>query len=260
MPRRSRKRKQPPENHERWLITYADLITLLMIFFVVLYAMSRIDVKKYEVLSQSLKFEFRQADIPIEMGTGINGALETAEQPKAAKPDDQSKDEGKQKENNLKKLQEQELQDLLKIVQAYIKNNHLEKQIVIADTPKGILIRLNDLFLFDLGKADLKKEATPVLNRLASLFNNLDTTVSIEGHTDNLPIQAGGAFKDNWGLSSARSLSVVRYFVDTDKLDPKMFESAAYADTRPVVPNTSDANRQKNRRVEITVLRQSISS
>jgi chemotaxis protein MotB len=251
--RRNRRRREIPENHDRWLITYADLITLLMIFFVVLYAMSRIDVAKYEALSQSLQFEFSAADIPLEMGTGVGGALDPAQQPKPVK----TEDDKKAAEAQRKKAQEKELQDLLKVVIAYIKENHLESQIIAADTPKGILIRLSDLFLFDLGKADLKEDAVPVLNRLAALFSSLNTTISIEGHTDNLPMQAGGAFQDNWGLSSARSLSVVRYFVDTAKLDPKTFESAAYADTRPVVPNTNEANRQKNRRVEITVLRKS---
>jgi len=88
------------------------------------------------------------------------------------------------------------------------------------------------------------------------LFDKLDTTISIQGHTDNLPIQPGAAFQDNWGLSAGRALSVLRYFVDDQKLSEKKFEVAGYADTRPVVPNDKESNRQKNRRVEIVVLRQ----
>ncbi|MFC5650498.1 OmpA family protein [Paenibacillus solisilvae] len=96
--------------------------------------------------------------------------------------------------------------------------------------------------------------AMPVLGKLASLFKTLHHTISIEGHTDNLAIQPGGAFQDNWELSAGRALSVLRYFVDQAKIEPKKFKIAGYWDTRPVVPNTINANKQKNRRVEITVL------
>jgi chemotaxis protein MotB len=115
---------------------------------------------------------------------------------------------------------------------------------------------LNDLFLFDLGKAELKKDAYPVLNQLASLFPTLNTTISIEGHTDNLPLATGSIYRDNWGLSNERSLSVLRYFINTAGLEPKKFISTGYADTRPVAENNSAENRSKNRRVEIVVLRE----
>ncbi|MBW7459061.1 flagellar motor protein MotB [Paenibacillus sepulcri] len=257
MRRRSRRKKgEAPENHERWLITYADLITLLMIFFVILYSMSRIDIAKYEVLSQSLQLEFLKSDTILEMGSGITGGLQTAQQPKPAETSEKVDTPDKETlKEQQKKLMEQELQELLKIVQSYIKQNHLETKVFVADTPEGINIRLSDQFLFDLGKADLKTSANPVLGKLASLFEKLDNIISIEGHTDDLPIQSGGTFQDNWGLSAGRSLSVLRYFVDTAKIDPKKFKIAGYADTRPIVPNNSNANRQKNRRVEITVLR-----
>ncbi|MCQ6563595.1 OmpA/MotB family protein [Paenibacillus mendelii] len=256
--RRSRRRSgrsEAPESHDRWLITYADLITLLMIFFVILYAMSQLDMKKYEVLAQSLTFEFRKADSILEEGSGLTGALDKAQQPKPADTSGKVTDPDEERRKAEKVQMERELQDLLRVIQSYIKDNHLESLVFVADTPKGIAIRLSDQFLFDLGKADLKTNSKPVLNKLASLFKQLDNTISIEGHTDNLPIQEGGEFQDNWGLSAGRSLSVLRYFVDGAKIDPTKFEIAGYGDTRPVAPNTTEANRQKNRRVEITVMR-----
>ncbi|MBW7474956.1 flagellar motor protein MotB [Paenibacillus oenotherae] len=255
MRRRSRKKQQPQENHERWLITYADLITLLMIFFVVLYAMSQLDIKKYDVLAQSLQLEFRKSDTVLEMGSGLTGSLDPAKQPEPAKTAEKVEDPEKERLEAQKQRKEQELQDLFKVIQSYVKQNHLENLVFVADTPEGITIRLSDKFLFDLGKADLKKGAFPVLAKMASLFKQLDNIISIEGHTDNLPIQKGGAYQDNWGLSAGRSLAVLRYFVDEKKLEPKKFKIAGYSDTRPVAPNTTEANRQKNRRVEITVLR-----
>ncbi|RED57551.1 OmpA/MotB family protein [Cohnella lupini] len=240
-------------NQERWLITYADLITLLLIFFVVLYAMSQIDIKKYETLSKALQMQFNDADSLIEKGSGIlDGNMDDPDKFPTPPPTASSEPSPSSGED---RNQEQELQDLLKIIREYVKDYHLEDEVFVVDTPQGISIRLSDRFLFDLGRADLKKPSLPILNRLSSLFDKLSTTISIQGHTDNLPIQPGGLFQDNWGLSTGRALSVLRYFVDVKKLEEKKFEVAGYADTRPVAPNDKEADRQKNRRVEILVLR-----
>lgn len=252
----ARRRKSGDESHsssERWLITYADLITLLMIFFVIMYAMSKVDVAKYETLAKALQLQFADGPSIIPKGTGILGEAVPTES-RAKDDPQQMQDDGKIDSAELEQ-KEEELQNLLKVVREYIAEQHLEGQVSASDTSRGIAITLNDLFLFDLGKADLKQGAYPVLEKLASLFPKLKAKVSIEGHTDDLPIAAGSAFQDNWGLSQARSVSVIRYFVNSAKLKPETFISAAYADTKPVAPNDSEANRQKNRRVEIVVLR-----
>jgi chemotaxis protein MotB len=224
-------------------MTYADLITLLLIFFIILYTMSKVDADKYQSLSDALRLEFRDGHTIIPLGTGIQGSVD----PGIGKETEANPDKSDHKEKDL--------QDLLRVVQQYIADNNLNGRVAASDTKRGIAITLNDLFLFDLGKADLKPEAYPVLEKLASLFPKLNAKISIEGHTDNLPLATGSFYQDNWGLSQARSVSVIRYFVNTAKLDPKQFVSAAYADTRPVAPNDTEANRQKNRRVEIIVLR-----
>lgn len=245
MARRNRRKHQPHENHERWLITYADLITLLLIFFVVMYAMSKVDVNKYEVLSQALKSEFLKADSILRQGEGIMGA---------ANPSKGGSDETKTGQKGQK---EKQLENLLEQIQAYIDQHQLQAQISAANTPRGVAITLKDLFLFDPGNAELKPAAFPILDQLASLFPSLEATISIEGHTDNLPLATGSVFRDNWGLSQARSLSVLRYFVNNANLDEKKFISTSYADTRPVAENNTPENRAKNRRVEIVVLRES---
>ncbi|TNJ63413.1 flagellar motor protein [Paenibacillus hemerocallicola] len=252
----ARRRKRQASSHsssERWLITYADLITLLMIFFVIMYAMSKVDIAKYETLSKALQVQFNDGPSIIPKGTGIMGDAIPGEAPAG---EDQQKDAPPvQTASTDLEQKEQNLQNLLKVVQQYIAEQHLEGQVSASDTSRGIAITLNDLFLFDLGKADLKQGAYPVLEKLASLFPKLNAKVSIEGHTDDLPLAAGSLFQDNWGLSQARSVSVIRYFVNSANLQPGTFISSAYADTKPVSPNDSDTNRQKNRRVEIVVLR-----
>lgn len=253
--RRSNKKKvQSAENNERWLITYSDLITLLLIFFIVMYAMSKIDVAKYEVLAQSLHQQFAKGDSVLEKHSGPAGdlrqgtdTLPSVEPTPSPSPSPTS---------NAQAQREAELQDLLTKVNQYIQENNLQAQVAAGDIQRGVVIKLNDMVLFDLGKADLKTASLPILDKLASLFRALDTKVSIEGHTDNLPLQTGSFYKDNWGLSQARSVSVVRYLLSTPGMNDNMFVSSAYADTMPVAPNDTEENRAKNRRVEIVVLRE----
>jgi chemotaxis protein MotB len=244
--RGSRKRKAAGHpNHERWLLSYADFITLVLIFFIIMYAMSKVDLQKYEVLAKALKQEFSSSDSILPGHQGLIDSMPPQEEPQP-----------KEEEQTQQEKKNQELADLLQKVQLYIDQNNLQAQVAAENTPRGVSVTLNDLFLFDLGKADLKQGAYPVLNQLASLFPTLtDATISIEGHTDDLPLSTGSPFRDNWGLSQARSLSVLRYFVYDNGLNSKQFISTSFADTRPVVENSTAENRAKNRRVEIVVLR-----
>lgn len=104
------------------------------------------------------------------------------------------------------------MQNLFNVITQYIEDNKLENQIFVADKPQGLSITLSDRFLFDQGQAALKDGAAPTLSKLASLFRDLNTVVSIEGHTDNIPVGANSTYKDNWELSGERALSVLRFF------------------------------------------------
>lgn len=255
---RKREKRRPRENHDRWLITYADLITLLMIFFVVLYAMSRIDTQKYDSLARSLHLQFRHAESALERGDGVlEGFASTRHREPSPAPSASSPPKPSSADAKTGKDGEQDLQELLRLIRAYIRENGLENEVYVGNTPRGIAIRLSDRLLFDLGSAELRESALPVLDKLSDLFARLENaTVSIQGHTDDLPVMPGSRFRDNWELSAARALSVLRYFVDVKGLEAGRFEVAGYADTRPVAPNTSEKNRQLNRRVEIVVEQQ----
>ena len=269
-----RRKRNSSTNHERWLLTYADMITLLLIFFVVMFAMSRLDVEKYQAITQSLQSSFKSGDSILDQGSGVlDGGNSLSGNASHGGAGDKGKGENNstgavEKEEEINKnqpltareiafrKQEEELSNLMNTIEQYIKENQLEDQISVNDLPKGISITLNDRFLFDIGRANLKADSTETLKRLASLFKQLQTMISIEGHTDNLPITSKSKYADNWELSGARALSVLRYFIDKESLDPEGFQYAGYADTRPVGDNNTSAGRQKNRRVEITVLRQ----
>lgn len=254
--RRRRKGNEGGDQRDRWMITYADLITLLLIFFVIMYAMSRLDTEKYKIVTQSLQATFHSGDSLLEMGSGLTGSADTQKHKNPPPAKTGAKDaETPMSERELAfRKQEEELADFMKVIKQYVRDNQLDNDIFISDEPQGIAITLSDRFLFDPGRAELKTGAEPVLGKLASLFKDLDATVSIEGHTDNVP--AGPWYKDNWELSGARAMSVLRYFLDVSKLSPDSFQYAGYADTRPAGDNATSQGRQKNRRVEITVLRQ----
>lgn len=270
MSRRSRRRgkRMSADHRDRWMITYADLITLLLIFFVIMYAMSNLDTSKYTVVTQSLQSTFSESHSLLEQGEGLGG---TAGQAITKNPPPSTEGEGNgegqqspadsedtpltEREEQFR-AQEQELQNLYDVITQYINENNLGEQIFVADKPQGISITLSDRFLFDQGQAALKSGAAPTLGKLASLFQDLSMTISIEGHTDNVPIGVKSPYEDNWQLSGERALSVLRFFLDEKKLDPDHFQYAGYADTRPAADNATAAGRQKNRRVEITVLRQ----
>jgi len=272
MSRRSKRRakREAADHRDRWMITYADLITLLLIFFVIMYAMSNLDTGKYDVVTQSLQSTFNKSDSILELGDGLGDTpgQTITKPPQGSSEDDQdsSSDSDKDTPDDSNRpltereeqfrTQEQELQNLFNVITQYIEDNKLENQIFVADKPQGLSITLSDRFLFDQGQAALKDGAAPTLSKLASLFRDLNTVVSIEGHTDNVPVGANSAYTDNWQLSGERALSVLRFFLDTEKLNPDSFQYAGYADTRPTGDNTTAAGRQKNRRVEITVLRQ----
>lgn len=273
MSRTPRRRKRiSSTNHERWLLTYADMITLLLIFFVVMFAMSRLDVEKYQAITQSLQSSFKSGNSILDQGSGLlDGGNSMSGNASGGGKGDKGKGENnststvekeEEKDQPLTareiafRKQEEELSNLMNMIEQYIKENKLEDQISINDLPKGISITLNDRFLFDIGQANLKADSTETLKRLASLFKQLKTMISIEGHTDNLPITSKSKYADNWELSGARALSVLRYFIDKEDLNPEGFQYAGYADTRPAGDNNTSAGRQKNRRVEITVLRQ----
>lgn len=253
LPRKSKKRVPEAENSERWLITYSDLITLLLIFFVIMYAMSKVDTAKFKILAQSLSLQHNKAQSIMQRAPSQVGSVNPGRKEKG----DTKNIHGNRAipKDNLK---DQQLQKLMTTVTAYIQENHLSGSVSVNNTERGIAIRLNDVFLFDTGKADLRPPAFAVLNKLSTLFSSLNAHISIEGNTDNIPLATGSLYVDNWGLGSARALSVLRYFVYDKGLTAGKFSAVSYGDTHPVVKNDTPADRQKNRRVEIVILRDSI--
>ena len=143
-----------------------------------------------------------------------------------------------------------ETEDKIDEIKEFIEKQGIEEQVQVSTTENGIAIRILETIMFDLGKAELKSTAYPVLNKIAELIRSWPNRVRIEGHTDDLPIKTA-EFRSNWDLSADRALNVIYYFKNVVGIDVKKMVCQGHGENNPVVPNDSDQNRVKNRRVEI---------
>lgn len=235
----AKKKKKSEEFHTSWLDTYADTITLLMTFFVLLYSMSSIDSSKIKQLSKEFNkvFSGETADSILEYNL-YNGDVPLV---------------GGESKDDIDSIENEGDRQTYAEVKAYIEEKGLTDSIKITtDENGGTILQLKDNILFDIGKADLKDDSIEILDKIAALLSTLPNNIIVEGHTDNVPIKTD-KFDSNWELSTGRAGSVVRYFTEKKGLAPGKFSAAGKADTKPVKPNTSDENRSENRRVNIVI-------
>ncbi len=209
--RNNRYSEEEHDNSERWLISYADFITLLFTFFVALYALSSVDIKKMEQFSGSLNASFKVMDKPIALMDTQKSML---------------------------------IDDIRKVTSDL-------KGITVKNEPRGVVITFSDGVLFASGSADVKTEIQSVLTELSKVLNAAHGKLTIEGHTDNIPI-ASSKYTSNWELSTARAASILHFFIEKG-VDPTKFSIAGYAEFRPLESNATEEGRQKNRRVEIII-------
>jgi chemotaxis protein MotB len=227
---RKKRHEEEPENAERWLLTYADLITLLLAFFIMMYTFSKRDAQKYEEVAGHLKAIFAG-------GTGIagKGSVAASEPMQIASKGASSGDIKRQLESEF-------------INQANNKGN--QQNISVVSDERGIVIRVMDRAFFDEGRAELKEKAKNTLDSIVPIIKNANRHIRVEGHTDNVPINTA-EFRSNWELSTRRATEVVRYLVEHRGYPPEKISAAGYAEYRPIVKNDGPQNRALNRRIEI---------
>jgi len=230
---RRKKSVEDKENLERWLLTYADLITLLLAFFIILYVFSKQDSKKYEAMTMQLKAIFAGGTGVVDEG-GRTGAQVL-----------EGNLEGPSNIEIRKQLEEQ--------INTLSQADGQENNISVITDERGIVIRIMDKAFYDTGKADLKDNARVTLDKITPVIKSLPNEIRIEGHTDNVPISTA-EFKSNWELSVRRATEVIRYLVEKGGISPQRISAAGYGEYRPVAANDSDVNRAINRRIEIIVV------
>ncbi len=220
------------ENLERWLLTYADLITLLLAFFIMMYTFSKQDAQKYNEVTAHLKSIFSGGSGIAKKGN-LEGKLPVDLQMQAGS-------------NAM--IEERIKQEFREIAD----ENGLKNNITVFTDARGVVVRIMDKAFYDEGKADLKQGAKNALDKIIPIMKDIKNHIRIEGHTDDTPISKG-EFKSNWELSVRRATEVVRYIVEKGPIAPDRVSATGYAEYRPIVSNDTAENKALNRRVEIII-------
>jgi len=235
-------------SHDRWLVSYADFITLLFAFFVVLYASAEMDKKKIARLSAAIEGGFQQlgafAKTPSPENT--QGTAEAGDIPQASSLTNlpSQKDSGTSGLVDAYALQ----RELEEVLGSEIRQHEIEMRV----TPEGLVLSLREVGFFDSGKARLLPNAIPTLARIAKVLNAHGFDIRVEGHTDDVPIHTP-EFRSNWELSTARATQVITLLVEDYGLDPLRVSAAGYGPYRPLASNGSAQGRKMNRRVDLVI-------
>lgn len=249
----AKKKQKHPEhiNLERWLISYADFITLLFATFVVLYALSQVDFKGFQMLEASIKQAF---DAPSLM-QGSQGLMSNSADNLFTTSQADSMIAPLMMEYMSQRYEDQSMQEIVQNVSQEIKNGDIS-DVDVFETDRGVVIRLHGNYLFKPGSAELTPAAKIKLQKIGAVIAKkfILHNIRIEGHTDNQP-QHTAMYPSNWELSSARSSTIIRYFISEFSFMPSLFTAVGFADTRPLASNKSASGQSKNRRVEILILK-----
>jgi chemotaxis protein MotB len=235
------------ENLERWLVSYADFITLLFAFFVVMYAISSINEGKYRVLSDSLVHAFREPPSTarlIELRTRNPALFDGSGSPIGQAQPRPSSAPPQAETERMKKVAKNVLDAMAPLVK--------EGQVRVTQSPRGITVEINASVLFAPGESVLQPSSIETLTAVAKVLAEVDNPIQVEGHTDNVPIKSP-LFPSNWELSSARAGSVVRLFTEQG-VPPARLVAIGYADNRPLDTNATPEGRARNRRVNILIM------
>lgn len=238
---RRRREEEPKAGSPEWMTTYGDMVTLLLCFFVLLFAMSTIDAQKFQAFMLSFQGSLgvMKSGKTLQESEFINEALK--------------------EDSTVKELEElEDFRKLKEILENYLQQNGIEEDILVQLEVRGLLLRFTDNVLFDSGKADLKENSKATLRFIADLLKQEEFShkhIRVEGHTDSDPIH-NSRYPSNWELSVARASNVVRYIIeDASFTEPERLSASGYSQYHPIAPNDTASNKAKNRRVDIVILR-----
>lgn len=235
----SRKKKHAhheEEAGEAWLLPYSDLMTLLLAVFIVLFAVSQIDAKKAQDMSE--RFSETMMDQKYVESVKNSGKQEEGEE-QATPPQPVT--------------EEEQMEELKAELDEKMTQEHMTGSVSTNIDKRGLVISLNNAMFFEPGSAEIKKEYETTLIGISDLMGNIDNFIRVEGHTDNVPMNSE-MYPSNWDLSVARATSVVRLFYGRSGVDPEKLIAVGYGEYRPIADNSTEEGRQKNRRIDIIVL------
>jgi chemotaxis protein MotB len=258
------RKKKPPEhvNHERWLVSYADFITLLFAFFVVMFAASNSDQKKAGKIAQAVQVAFKEMAIftpagkvvPLYEEGGLpsdtkniigntHSAFDASQFVASGKPGETAK-------SSIPKASITEVKaELEKVLKEQIAKNNVR----MTEDSRGLTVSMAEAGFFDPGSAAIHPESLVVIDRIAAKLAPLAYSLRVEGHTDNTPIHTA-QFPSNWELSTARATSMLQYLIANGNIPPQRLSAVGYGEYHPVTSNDNPAGRAANRRVDLVVL------
>jgi chemotaxis protein MotB len=253
----SRKKKAPEHvNHERWLISYGDFITLLFALFVVLFASSQVDKRKTVAVAQAIQVAFQQ------LGVFSNGRGErTLDQVRLIANASKSAEASDSEPDLLQgaMYRKGELEGIKTALGQVLAPEIALHEVHLRMTRDGLVISLQEIGFFDSGSAVMKPDAIPVLSKISRVLSTANQNIRVEGHTDNAPIH-NLHYRSNWELSTARATEVLDLLITRFGISPERLSAAGYAQYHPIASNTTIQGRSLNRRVDIVVLRTDVSS
>ena len=228
--RRQMATQEPSGGAPEWMITYSDMVTLLLAFFILLYAYSVLDVQRFQQVLTSIQSSF----------LGGEGILDRQPLPE--------EDEGAVPEPG----QIEQIVITYEAVRQYLREEGMDGYIRPRIEERGIVLEIEDRILFDSGRAEIREDARQLLAKVSGILKSVPNQIIVEGHTDNVPIKTA-RYPSNWELSVDRAVHVVRYFIETQHIAPERFIATGYGEYQPVAPNDTAAGRARNRRVNIVI-------
>lgn len=248
----------------RWLLTYSDLITLLVAFFVVMYASSQTDTKKFQAMAGALQEAFNTgggSGSSIVFSSPGAGAIESPNaKGQISKLDEATIDKLAQErmaEKSHAQTEDKEFTKIANQVSDYAKAEGISSSIKMNIDERGLVISIQDTVFFNSGKAELQPTAKGVLDKVARIIYTLPNAIRIEGHTDNVPIKTS-EYPDNWRLSTDRAVTVLMYLKNNFGFNSDRLSAAGYGEFHPRADNSTEAGRAQNRRVDIVILRSAV--
>lgn len=251
----TRRKTVSHENHERWLVSYADFITLMFAFFVVMFAASQTDKSRAKQVSDSVTKALEQGHMKAAVEVLLGGTVDDAGQgnamhngPGGIRPHPTPRVGPPEKPLAFPELLPS-LQYLSKELKQEIKDGKLQMQM----TPRGLVVSLTEAAFFGSGEETINRQAYPTVAKIAAVVGRLPNPVRLEGHTDSIPIH-NSRFNSNWELSTARAVAMLNLLVDNYEVSDRRLAVAGYADTMPVDSNDTEQGRARNRRVDLVIL------
>ncbi len=245
MPEERVRKKSKPQDPNRWMLTYSDMVTLLLVFFILLFAMSTIDVTKFKRIMSSIQLSFMGQTAILDG----HPELEELEEMETV-PEGETIRVTEAERLVLEKMRE--AHQVLERIGDFLTEAGIKQDVELRVEDRGVVMELPDNIFFEIGQAELRPEAISVVDLLADLFRDLNNFIIIEGHTCDLPIQTE-RYPSNWELSVGRAVAVTRFLVEKRGIEPSRLIATGYGEYQPLYPNDSEENRAANRRVTVVV-------